>query len=380
MALTAQNIIDDVSADIRTLLGTTGDDATLLLGWVDRVHKEMLRKSRWTFLLSAIQRFITERGQTDYWIGATGSEPTGAVDTLLNITDMGLIKSSSVFDRSNRRPLKRTSVAPVDSELQKRDSTYELRKPKVWLQDPTSPDLLQIYPHPDNKNNYAMTTFPPHLETTAGGSLAARIYFVRITYEDSLGNETNAGDNNEQYIAASNLIDVKSPNPPFTILAKGVQLVGYHVYASEIENSETKQTSSAIAFGTDWPEPTSGLIVGVSAPTANNITVLDGYVIHFRYWKERPNLTAVGDALLVPDKYRDIMVAGTNYYASKYLKGSDGAEQFWFQLFRDGMRQMIRDAQLYEGEDQFIHPDPASLGQGLASGGDPVQEIFFGLE
>ena len=380
MALTVQNIIDAVSVDMRQVLGTSGGDATILLDWVDRVHKEILRKSRWAFILSGVQHFLTEKGQIDYWIGATGSEPTGAVDTGLNITDMGAIKSGSVFDRSNRRALKSSRVKLLDGTLTRRDGTYELREPRIWVQDVDTPDLLQIYPAADNNNSFHFVPRPPHLESVVSGALAERTYFVKITYEDSKGNETIASDWNEQYIPASSVLEVKSPNPQFTTLSKGISLVGFHVYANELVGSETKQTSSAIAFGTDWQEPDTGLVVGAVVPSEDLSAILDGYLIEFRYWKERATLTAVGDVLLIPEKYKDVMVAGVNYLTEKYLRGTGEEASLWYQIFMEGQRQMIRDSQLFEGEDSYIRPDPATLGGSLNQGGDPVQELFFGVE
>lgn len=380
MALTVQNIIDAVSLDARQVLGTTGGDATILLDWVDRIHKELLRKSRWSFTLSGVKHFLTEKGQIDYWIGATGSEPTGAVDTGLNITDMGSIKSGSVFDRSNRRALKSSRVKLLDGTLVRRDGSYEMREPRVWVQDVDTPFLMQIYPAPNNNNNFQFVPRPPHLESAVSGALSARTYFVRITYEDSLGNETTVSDSNEQFIPASSLLKVKSPNPQFTTLSKGSSLVGYHVYANEEANGETKQTTSAVAFGTDFDEPSGGLISGDAIPSSNTIAILDGYLIEFRYWRERVTLTAVGDTLQVPERYKDIVVAGVNYLTEKYLRGTGEEASVWYRLYMDGQRQMVRDEQLFEGEDSYIRPDPASLGSALTAGGDPVQDIFFGVD
>src|SRR5262245_2407447 len=106
---TAQDIINSASQDLRSQLPTS---STILLDYVDRIHKEIIRSSRWQFMLSDLQQFITEPGVTDYWIGTTGSNPQGSVDTGLNLTDVFRIKEDTVMDRSNNQPLFRTAFRP----------------------------------------------------------------------------------------------------------------------------------------------------------------------------------------------------------------------------------------------------------------------------
>lgn len=50
MAITAQNVVDSVSQDIRKLLASSGADAAILLDYVDRIHKDALHQSIYSHL------------------------------------------------------------------------------------------------------------------------------------------------------------------------------------------------------------------------------------------------------------------------------------------------------------------------------------------
>src|SRR5437867_12353517 len=101
---TVQQIMDRVAQDVRqTLDSNTAPGSTTLLDYCNRVSLEMLRTSRWLFLLSPVKQFVTQEGVSNYWIGASGSAPAGSFDTGLNLTDLRLIKPKSVLDRSNYR-------------------------------------------------------------------------------------------------------------------------------------------------------------------------------------------------------------------------------------------------------------------------------------
>jgi hypothetical protein len=100
------------------------------------------------------------------------------------------------------------------------------------------------------------------LAQTAGGTIAATTYYVKLTYTGS-ASETTPGAEYSLAVAANNLLTVRAPVPwPGT--------TGYNVYVSTSAGSETLQNASPIAFGTNWTEPTTGLIVGTSPPGSNN--------------------------------------------------------------------------------------------------------------
>jgi len=101
----------------------------------------------------------------------------------------------------------------------------------------------------------------PSLSQTAGGSLGATTYYVKETNTNALG-ETAASVATESSLAvsANNLLVVASP-PAM------VDITGWNVYVGTSAGTETLQNVSPIAIGTNWTEPTGGLIAGSAQPT-----------------------------------------------------------------------------------------------------------------
>lgn len=101
----------------------------------------------------------------------------------------------------------------------------------------------------------------PTLGTTAGGALAAVTYYAKVTYTTVSG-ETLASSESSQAVLINNLLVVTSPS---TVAGAS----GYNVYVSTSTGTETKQNASPIALGTNWTEPTGGLIAGSALPSQN---------------------------------------------------------------------------------------------------------------
>lgn len=102
----------------------------------------------------------------------------------------------------------------------------------------------------------------PTLSQVAGGSIGATTYFVKITYVTNSG-ETLASSESSLAVSANNLLKVTSPGA-----SSGA--IGWNVYVSTASGTETKQNgATAIAIGTSWTEPTTGLVSGAALPAAN---------------------------------------------------------------------------------------------------------------
>ncbi len=100
----------------------------------------------------------------------------------------------------------------------------------------------------------------PTLSQTAGGSIAATTYYVVVTYVTALGS-TVESSRSSLAVSANNLLSVTSPSS-----ATGA--TGYNVYVSTASGTELLQNASPIAIGTNWTEPTSGLLTNTApAPT-----------------------------------------------------------------------------------------------------------------
>lgn len=104
----------------------------------------------------------------------------------------------------------------------------------------------------------------PTLSSTAGGTLGATTYFVKITYVNN-GGETVGSLESSLAVAANNLLVVTSPS-------SSGNATGWNVYVSTSTGTETKQNTTLNTIGTNWTEPTSGLVSGSSPPASNTTT------------------------------------------------------------------------------------------------------------
>lgn len=98
----------------------------------------------------------------------------------------------------------------------------------------------------------------PTLGSAAGGTLAATTYYVKVTYVTAAG-ETLPSAESSLAVAVNNVLTVTSPSAQ-------AGATGYNVYVSTSAGTETKQNSTPIAIGTNWTEPTSGLVSNGAPP------------------------------------------------------------------------------------------------------------------
>lgn len=366
---TAQSVLDSVAQDVRqTLSAATAPDTGILLDYLDRISKEMLRASRWMFLESAPIQFVTQLGISDYWIGPNQTGPLTAYDTALNLTDLRLIKPKSVLDRSNFLTLGHVNEQPLAARLAYADSTSRPGRPAVWRQDETSPFILNLYPASDNQNIYQPQPISPIGTRVLSGSLPDRFYYLATTFVDSFGNESTAPSPSRIFIPANSLVVVNPPAEPVPAGTSGVQYNRYNVYTGTEADSLTLQsTGTEISTALTWTEPLTGLeTTGVNPPDTNELEPLAGYVIEFQYYKLRVPITTLGQVLQIPDDYSDIVKAGVNAFAFSYLTRPTEAQK-WYALYREGIGQVIRDINNMIRGGDYIAPDPASTGQTLSS-------------
>lgn len=364
------NIIDKVSQDVRTQLSALANTPgqPILIDYVNRTHKQVLRFSRWGFLLSEPLYFMTAFGQTDYWIGPNNAISGAKVNTGLNLIDVDKIKKDEVRDYSNDSALKPLGAQPLGPTLNFRSGQTRQDQPRAFYQDWNDPNVLHIWPGPDNQNTFQPQPSPPILQYAPGGSLPQRNYYVRITFVDSVsGESTGSNISTNLVIPANNLMTVVSPALFFKSNASGIQYASYNIYASNDPsfqpepdpNSETLQNTSPIQIGVNWTEPTNGLTTtGVSVPTANTLAQMEGYVIGFRYYKVRLDLTQTSQVLQTPTDYDDIIVQGVNYLAFKIL-GKQQEAMASQQAYKAGLTEMVWDKNLFPDND-FIRPDAGS--------------------
>ncbi len=372
------DVINGVSQDVRNQLssqiGTSGQP--VLIDYTNRIHKQMLRFSRWPFLKSEPQYFLTELGQSSYWVGPTGVGPAGTVETALNLPDVYQFKKDSVMDLSNQQALKWLFSSPQGPNLIDRTGAGRPGLPAVFCQNLNDPNILQIFPPPNNQNNTQPAPQVPIVQTTVSGALALRTYLLKITFVDSLGGEsTSTTTGAPLFIPANSLAVVKSPALgifgvlPDGFSVSGVQYNRYNVYAVQAtlvngiptnEGTETKQNSVPILFGTDWTEPGTGLLTsGASVPRVNTLQPVGAYVIKFEYYKNRLKLVTADQYLQIPDDYIDVVIAGVTALAMK-LMGKVEEAQMHYQIFKTGLTEMIQDKNQFPEGVEFIRPDSNS--------------------
>jgi len=139
----------------------------------------------------------------------------------------------------------------------------------------------------------------PVLSQVAGGALAAHKYGVQNTYTNSIG-ETFAGHPASLSVSVNNLLVVNSPPaqngatgwyPYVNILgnpgrfraglnARPMNTMALNGNGVLPVSPPTRQvTTGPIAIGTNWTEPTTGLIAGVALPTANTSNTAGNFII-----------------------------------------------------------------------------------------------------
>ncbi len=100
----------------------------------------------------------------------------------------------------------------------------------------------------------------PLLSTGAAGALLARTYFVVTTYFNSATGETTVSPEATIAVPLNNVLVVTSP-------AARSGFTQYRVYVGTAPGTETLQAT--VNFGTNFTEPTTGLVAGALPPTVD---------------------------------------------------------------------------------------------------------------
>jgi len=139
----------------------------------------------------------------------------------------------------------------------------------------------------------------PTLTSTSGGTIAARKYGAQITYVTALG-ETLPSAPSSLTVLINHLLIVDSPPPESGAVAydsyvnilstnPGKFIAGLNsmpVNGCAVDGTNkapvsppTRQNLAPIPIGTNWTEPTSGLIVGAALPSQNTSNTPGNYII-----------------------------------------------------------------------------------------------------
>lgn len=278
---TAEDVINAAIQDSQVL--TTNRIA--LLDYVNRTSLRILRESQWSFLQSGYQKFITQEGVDKYWIGS-GTPPNGYSNTNLNLINAESVLPDSVYDLTFGRKLTQDAMqVRAAMPFIMRDSTIRMGPPRAYANYISDPNVVHVFPPPDNQNYYFPVPEPSLCQQVFGGVLPGRTYFIQTTLVDTQGGESIASTSFSQTIASDFLLMVSSPTAEVPS-ALSPSYAYWNVYISATSGGPYfKQNISPIPIGSPWIEQVTGAsptpALTTYVPIANsvgelyNITVLD---------------------------------------------------------------------------------------------------------
>lgn len=132
-------------------------------------------------------------------------------------------------------------------------------------------------------------TTAPTLSTVAGGSMGARTYYVKYTWENDTG-ETLASSEANIAVGANRLLKITHPYTSTYGPPAGAKRINWYVSTSA--GTETKQDYTWLPWAQEyevypvtqqavtWTEPTTGLIAGSALPGSNTTHAITAYGIY----------------------------------------------------------------------------------------------------
>ena len=170
MALTVQTVVNQASFDIRQVLGTAGNDLTIFTNWVDRVHKDCLHSSVYSYLNTSGQNVITTSGFSQYPL-------TGSIRRILGVYDR--VKGRLLF------PIEKAS-APVTMVEKQEINPGQQSQFQLPQAQPLQLQLGQpvFYRHLTSSN--FLTLFPTPLQTTTLEVAAENQVVTLVSPSDTL--------------------------------------------------------------------------------------------------------------------------------------------------------------------------------------------------
>lgn len=105
--------------------------------------------------------------------------------------------------------------------------------------------------------------------------------------------------------------------------------------------------------------------ISVIPPATATIQPINAYVIQFRYYQSRNQITSPTDPLQIPYAYKDIVISGVNYLVALYVDIAANREPsaktlIYKRDFDQGLAQIRRDLRINYRKTDFISPDVAT--------------------
>jgi hypothetical protein len=130
MALTVQSVANDAYTDLRQVIGISTPDLTKFTPWVDRIHKDCLHSSVYSYLNVATTQFNTVAGQTGY-----------------ALTPTNIRRILGVYDFTRQRilfPVERATTPVSQVEKQETNPGQQGAPPQTFGMPAQSPISLQV--------------------------------------------------------------------------------------------------------------------------------------------------------------------------------------------------------------------------------------------
>ncbi len=160
--MTVQDIVDAVSRDTRQVMQACGDDAQIIMGWVDRTHKDVLHSSLYVNQNLNTTLVTTIPGQFTY----TMAPPT-AIRRIVSVFD-------TVFNMS---------LSPSDAELNLPTPTQaHVEEGQGRPHAPAAPSPHQVYKFGGLPEYYRFLA-PTSLRLRPAPASASYVSTLNVTYE-----------------------------------------------------------------------------------------------------------------------------------------------------------------------------------------------------
>jgi hypothetical protein len=180
MSLTVAGIAADVSVDIRqVLLPSNANDLGFLTGWIDRVHKDLLHSSLYSYLNLTTTNFLTVKDQQTYVVdtGVAARRIVGMYDQTRDRLLFPLEKASSPVSQTEKQETNPGQIGGYQAvysqppgsaqSLQSGQAEYFRHLPNSSTASATS-ITFSLYPIPKQVVTFSVST-ENQVDTVAAG-------------------------------------------------------------------------------------------------------------------------------------------------------------------------------------------------------------------
>lgn len=147
--MTVQDIIDSVSIDMRQVLSNAPPDSSIMIPWIDRIHKDALHTSLFNYLLRGFAVIAVVQGQAQYQVAPEPSEGGNTViRRILSVYDRTFDRILLPFEDIGFPVVKGDAVPPQGSDTPKAmiSATTMEQWPEYYLREGVA--SITLFPAP----------------------------------------------------------------------------------------------------------------------------------------------------------------------------------------------------------------------------------------